>query len=196
MDSHDERMARRAAERQEQEADLYREEAERRVAAADAASAVIRRRKGGAGRSAAFLTGIVLLAAALIGSSVTLVRMAGRDMADAERAGRAAVETCTEHGPVTNRGFGYWERCTASITWDDGTVDRSVTDAIFSSADIGTEVRVGDVGEYRTSKKLAREDTPARPWLAWIGYLVGFLGVLPALLAVILIRELFRLRRG
>jgi hypothetical protein len=195
MDSHDERMARRAAERQAQEAQLDREEAERRAAATDPASTVVRRREGSAGRSAAFLAGLVLLAAVLLGSSVTLLRLAGRDFADAQRAGQAAVDSCNRHGPITNRGFGYWDRCTATITWDDGTVDRVTTDAVFTPADIGTPVRVGDLGEYRTSKQLAREDTPPRPWLAWIGYAVGFLGVLPGLIAVLIIRELLRFRR-
>ncbi len=195
MDSHDERMARRAAERQAQEAQLDREEAERKAAATDLASTVVRRREGSAGRSAVFLAGLVLLAAVLLGSSVTLLRLAGRDFADAQRAGQAAVDSCNRHGPITNRGFGYWDRCTATITWDDGTVDRVTTDAVFTPADIGTPVRVGDLGEYRTSKQLAREDTPPRPWLAWIGYAVGFLGVLPGLIAVLIIRELLRFRR-
>ena len=68
-------------------------------------------------------------------------------------------------------------------------------DAVFTTADIGTDVRIGDAGQYRTSKKLAREDTPARPWLTWLGFAVGFLGVLPALVAVIIIRQLLRFRR-
>lgn len=56
--------------------------------------------------------------------------------------------------------------------------------------------RVGDLGQYRTSTQLAREDTSRRPWLSWIGYLVGFLGVIPGLIAVLIIRELFRFRRN
>ncbi len=135
-----------------------------------------------------------MLAAALIGTSITLVRMAGRDYGSAQRPGLAAVDSCTRHGPISNRGFCYWERCTATITWDDGTVTSLNADAVFSSADIGTDVRIGDAGQYRTSKKLAREDIPARPWLTWSGFVVGFPGVPPALLAVIIIRQLLRLR--
>lgn len=195
MDSHQERMAKRAAERAALEAELDREDAARRAAVTDPAAAVVSRREGSAARSAAFLVGIVLLAAALIGTSITLVRMAGRNYGAAQRTGLAAVDSCTRHGPISNRGFGYWERCTATITWDDGTVTRLNADAVFSSADIGTDVRIGDAGQYRTSKKLAREDTPARPWLTWLGFAVGFLGVLPALVAVIIIRQLLRFRR-
>lgn len=195
MDSHQERMAKRAAERAALEAELDREDAEREAAATDPGAAVVSRHAGNAVRSAAFLVGIVLLAAVLIGTSITLIRLAGGDYADAHRTGRAAVDACTRHGPVSNRGFGYWQRCTAAITWDDGTTTRLTADAVFTSADIGVEVRVGDLGEYRTSKELAREDTPSRPWLTWIGFVVGFLGVVPGLIAVIIIRELLRFRR-
>ncbi|OJF11463.1 DUF6346 domain-containing protein [Couchioplanes caeruleus] len=195
MDSHDERLAKRAAEREALEAELDREDAERAAAAADPAAAVVSRREGSATRSAAFLIGIVLLTLVLIGASITLVRMAGRDYADAKRTGQAAVDTCTKQGPITNRGFGYWEQCTVTITWDDGTIARLNSDAVFTSADIGADVRVGDLGEYKTSKKLAREDTPPRPWLTWIGLFVGFLAVLPGIVAVLIIRELLRFRR-
>lgn len=195
MDSHQERMAKRAAERAALEAELDREDAERKAAATDPAAAVVSRREGSALRSAAFLVGIILLATALFGTSITLTRLAGKDYGDAKRTGHAAVDSCTEHGPITNRGFGYWERCSVTIRWDDGTVTPLIADAVFTSADIGADVRVGDLGEYRTSKKLAREDTPQRPWLIWIGFVVGFLGVIPGFLAVLIIRELLRFRR-
>ncbi|MEU7905929.1 DUF6346 domain-containing protein [Actinoplanes sp. NPDC049118] len=127
--------------------------------------------------------------------SITFIRMAGRDYADAERTGRAVVDACDRHGPITNKGFGYWERCTVTITWDDGTVNRLNADAVFTSADVGAEIRVGDLGAYRTGKTLAREDTPSRPWLTWIGFAVGFIGVIPGLIAVLITRELLRFRR-
>lgn len=195
MDSHDERMARRATERKALEAELDREEAERKAAITDPASAVVRRREGGALRSAAFLFGIVVLTVVLFGSCITLIRLSGRDFDDARRTGQATVDACNRQGPVSNQGFGYWNRCTVTIRWDDGTTSRLVSDAVFTSADIGDQVRVGDLGEYRTSKKLAREGTPARPWLAWIGYVIGLAGILPGLVAVLLIRELLRFRR-
>ncbi|GAB1641464.1 DUF6346 domain-containing protein [Krasilnikovia sp. MM14-A1259] len=195
MDSHDERMAKRAAERKALEAELDREEAERKAAASDPSAVVVRGREGSAMRSAVFLIGLVALAVILIGSSITLIRLAGRDYTDATRTGRAAVDACNQHGPITNRGFGSWYRCSATITWDDGAASRLTVDAVFTPSDIGTEVRVGDLGQYRTSKQLAREDTPPRPWLTWIGFLVGFLGALPGLLAVLIIRKPLRRQR-
>jgi Family of unknown function (DUF6346) len=111
---------------------------------------------------------------ALLGGAVTLTRMAGRDFAGAER-----------HG----------QRCTATITWDDGQVTRTVADAVFTSADTGTTVQVGDLGTYRSSKQLVRSDTDRRPWLAWIGYGTGAAALIPGLVAVLLVRELLRFRR-
>jgi hypothetical protein len=157
MDSHEERMAKRAAERAALEAELDREDAERRAAATDPAAAVVSRREGNALRSAAFLVGIILLATALFGTSLTLMRWP------------AKIST-RPNAPVMPL-------------------------SVFTSADIGADVRVGDLGEYRTSKKLAREDTAQRPWLIWIGFVVGFLGVVPGLLAVLIVRELLRFRR-
>ena len=40
-------------------------------------------------------------------------------------------------------------------------------------ADIGTQVCVADLGNYRTANELARVDTSRRPWLAWAGYVLG-----------------------
>lgn len=195
MEPHDDRIAKRLAEIQAQEQELDRESAQRSTPEPDPGSPVATRRDGGTLRSAAFLAGVILLTAALIGTAVTLNRMAGRDIADAKRLGQAAVTSCTRHGPITNHGFGYWQRCTATITWDNGQVTRTTADAVFTPNDIGTKVSVGDLGNYRTSKQLARADTDRRPWLAWIGYTAGALALVPGIAAVLLLRELLRFRR-
>jgi hypothetical protein len=104
------------------------------------------------------------------------------------------VTSCVDNGPVSNKGFGYWQSCTATITWDDGSTDRTIVGAVFRSSDIGSDVRVGDLGDYRTSKELVRADAPYRPWLSWIGYLVGIVAFVPTLIATLIIRELFRRR--
>lgn len=127
--------------------------------------------------------------------AVTLSRLAGDDFTDAQRRGRAEVTSCRRHGPVSNMGFGYWDSCTATITWDDGSTDRSTYGPVFTTADIGTQVRVGDLGDYRTSKILARDDALYRPWLAWIGYAIGIVALAPGLIGVLLVRELLRFPR-
>ncbi len=151
----------------------------------------------------------------MIGAAVTLDRLAGRDIAAAEHTGEATVESCVRHGPITHRGFGYWDRCTAAVLWDDapvtdpdlrdayGQFGRVTVDAVFSSADIGRTVRVGDLEHYRTARELAyrtgeylaRADVTPRPWLAWIGYGLGVTAVAPGLVAIFLLRGVLRSRR-
>ena len=189
VESHDERIARRAAERAEIERQLDRDEAEAR------ASAATQRQRGGKLGSAAAFIVIAMLAATLLSLCVTLIRLAGHDFADASRTGQATATYCTEQGPVTSRGFGYWHRCVATIRWEDGGTDRVVIDDVFTPADIGEPVRVGDVGEHRGRKELAREDTSARPWLTWIGVVVGILALLPTFLVAMILRESLRFRR-
>ena len=194
MEPPHDRIAKRRAEIAEQRAALDREDAERRAADDDLAAAVVDRRRGGAVRSATFLVLVVVAAAGLIGLAVTLTRLAGTDFGDAKRLGTAQVTSCIRHGPITNKGFGYWDSCTATVTWDDGSAARTTVGAVFTSADIGSEVRVGDAGTYRSSQQLVRADAPHRPWLAWIGYAVGVVAFLPSLVAVLSIRELLRFR--
>ncbi|MEQ4306082.1 DUF6346 domain-containing protein [Plantactinospora sp. B6F1] len=196
MEPLDDRVARRLAEIKEQERGLDREEAARAAEKADPGAAVVQRRKGSGLRSFLFLTGILVLAAGLLGTAVTLSRLAGKDFSDARREGQATVGRCVEHGPLSTRGFGYWQACEVDITWDDGQREEVTAGVVFDSADTGTTVRVGDLGRDRTTRLLARADVEARPWLRWIGYAVGFLALLPTFVGVLLLREVLRFRRS
>ncbi|MGI5146269.1 DUF6346 domain-containing protein [Plantactinospora sp. CA-294935] len=195
MEPLDDRIAGRLAEIKEQQRELDRKNAAQAAEEADPGAAVVQRRKGNGFRSFLFLTGILVLAAGMLGTAVTLSRLAGKDMADARREGQATVGRCVEHGPISNRGFGYWEACEVDITWDDGQLEEMTAGAIFDSSDTGTTVRVGDLGRDRTTRLLARADVEARPWLLWIGYGVGLLALLPTFVGVLLLREVLRFRR-
>jgi len=196
MEPLNERIAKRRAEIAEEQAALDREDAQRHAAGNDAALAVVdRRQSGNALRSALFLIVLFVVVAGLFGLAVTLSRLAGQDFGDASRQGQAQVTSCRKHGPISNEGFGYWESCTATITWVDGATDRIIVNDIFKSSDIGTEVRVGDLGNYRTSKEIARADAAYRPWLAWIGYAAGAIAFVPGLVLVLIVKELLRFRR-
>jgi len=195
MEPPHDRIAKRRAEIAEEQAALEREDTQRRAADDDPSAAVVDRRNGGAVRSTVFLVLVIVVAAGLFGVAVTLTRLAGKDFGDAQRQGRAQVTSCVQHGPVSNKGFGYWDRCTATITWDDGATDRVTVSAVFKTSDVGTEVRVGDLGNYRSSKEIARADASHRPWLAWMGYAVGVIAFVPALVAILILRELLRFRR-
>ncbi|MFC4065240.1 DUF6346 domain-containing protein [Actinoplanes subglobosus] len=93
---------------------------------------------------------------------------------------------------MTNRGFGYRERCTVTIRWDDGTDTEVIDDGTFAPADIGRDVRVGYLGTYKYTLKLAREDTPYRPWFTWIGVLVGLTAAVPGILAIMMLHAFVR----
>jgi hypothetical protein len=194
VESQDDRIAERLAKIRAQEHELDRESADRARRAASPESPIAAR-QGSPLRSTVFLVALLLVTAALVGCAVTLSRLAGNDMTDAKRTGQATVTACSNHGPITNRGFGSWQRCTATIAWDDGQTSRITVDAVFTSADIGRTVRVGDLGAYRTSPQLARADDAPRPWLRWIGYASGALAFVPGLIVVLLLRELVRFRR-
>ena len=190
------RLAKRRAEIAEQQEALDRENAQRRAADNDTEAAVIdRRRSDGVLRSTVILILIIVVAAGLLGLAVTLSRLAGDDFGDAQRQGRAQVTSCVRHGPISTMGFGYWDACTASITWDDGATDRITVAAVFKSSDMGTDVRVGDLGNYRTTKEIVRADSTHRRWLRWIGYAIGAIAFVPTLVATLTVRELLRFRR-
>lgn len=195
MESQNDRIAKRLAEIKAEEAELDRDAVERQTAATEPGPVVVNRHRGNGLRSAAFLIGVLLLAAGVLGLAVTLSRLAGDDIADGKRTGQAQVTSCMQHGPISNKGFGYWDSCTATITWDDGDVERVNVGAVFTSADIGDAVRVGDLGNYRTTRELARADLSPKPWLAWIGYVVGAIALVPGIVGVLILRELLRSSR-
>ncbi|MDT5034735.1 MAG: hypothetical protein QOC94_4906 [Actinoplanes sp.] len=190
------RIAKRRAEIAEQQAALDRKDAQGRAADNDTEAAMVDpHRSGGVLRSTVFLILIIVVAAGLFGLAVTLSRLAGEDFGDGQRQGKAQVISCVRHGPISTMGFGYWDACTASITLDDGATDRITVSAVLKSSDIGTDVQVGDVGNYHTTKEIVRADSTHRPWLRWIGYAIGAIALMPTLVATLTVRELLRFRR-
>lgn len=177
-------FAERMEKIREMERELDREDAER-VASASSSSG-----KGESFRFFLVVFGLLSLGIGALGVSVTLSRLAGGDMADAQRRGKATVSYCVKDGPVTNKGFGYWETCTAKVVWDGGVSDRLTVGAVFTSADIGKTIEVGDLGIYRGDQQMARADVAARPWLKWIGYGIAAVGGVPGLLGVLMLSSL------
>jgi Family of unknown function (DUF6346) len=181
----------------EQEVDRQRRQREREAAerAARDRDASPLRRLAERVWSFLFVLGIVVLAAGLGGLAITLSRMSPHDMADARREGQATVGSCERHGPITNRGFGYWEGCDVRVVWSDGEVEDEFVEEVFRSADIGTPVRVGDMGRHRTERVFARPDAPPRPWLDWLSYAVAAVAFVPTFVAVLILKELLSFRR-
>ncbi|MBG0563018.1 DUF6346 domain-containing protein [Actinoplanes aureus] len=193
MESWEERIARRRAELNARVEADEREEQER--LAASAANDAVEHRTSGALRSTVFMLGLILITGTLIMLAITFSRLSGRDFSEAERTGQAEVASCEQRGPVSTKGFGRWQSCTASVFWDDGDNEYVYGTEMFTSADIGTPVRVGEVGRHRTEPVLARADAGERPWLRWIGYLVLIIAIPPGLLTTLLLSAMLRSRK-
>lgn len=199
----DDRYAKRLAElrqelaEQERELVLQQEQREREAAERETQDRInpVKRRKGNRVTSLLFLVAILALPVGLTGLAVTLNRMSPNDMADAQREGQATVRSCVKHGPISHRGFGYWYGCSVEIAWSDGQVQREVVQDVFAASDIGTQVRVGDLGKHRTRQVLARADMAPRPWLDWLSYAVGAIAIVPTFVAVMLLAELLNFRK-
>ncbi|MEU4162442.1 DUF6346 domain-containing protein [Actinoplanes sp. NPDC026670] len=192
MGSQDDRIARYRAELEAAEAELQREKAEQEAVDSGAEATAAGERGSRRLRDLGFLVGVLTLSLLLVGVSMTLTGMAGHDIGDARRTGSATVTSCERRGPVTNRGFGFHERCAVTIRWDDGTATRLVDDGTFRSADIAHEVRVGYLGTRKYALELAREDTPYRPWFTWVGVLAGLIAAVPGILAVMMLHAYVR----
>jgi Family of unknown function (DUF6346) len=180
----DDRYAERLAELRAELDDLDRQEEQQEREAAVARvvepTTPLGRRAGRLLRSLLFWVVLLGLLAGLAGLAVTLNRLSGNDMADAERLGQAAVESCTRHGPITARGFGYWHSCEVEIAWVDGEADGWTVDGVFRSSDVGRTVQVGDLKNAGNEPPtLARAGEAARPWLKWLGYGAGALAFVP-----------------
>lgn len=196
MESWEERIARYRAEIKAKEEQLDREEAIRRAEAeADRQESAVVQRRSGKFRDVVIIGAALLMSAALIGLGVTLSRLAGRDFEDAKRTGLASVTACVRHGPVSTRGFGYWEGCDATVTWGDGGSEYVSAAGVFTSADIGTPVRVGDMGRHRAETVLSRADVPERPWLRWLGFPLAIIGSIPLLFLGLMLGALLSGRR-
>lgn len=185
-----ERLARYIAEhkRRRREDQLWEEEFRRRQAEEEARYRALSPRQRLAWhvtrllKGALLVLGSLILAAGLILTGNTMQRLAGQDMMDAQVEGQAMISSCVRRGPITpGQGFGYWETCTATIIWEGYGQERVSVDAVFTSADIGTSVRVGDVNDDPRDRKLARADVAARPWLTRISYVLFGIAAVPIL---------------
>ena len=140
---------------------IERDQAEADAAALNAAAAsAVGEHKGGRLRSLAVLAGVVLLSLSFLGAGITLINMSGHDFDDAPTAGWATVRHCDERGPVTNRGFGYWDRCWVKVRWDDGRTYTVLVKGMFEVDHVGQEVRISYLGGHADDMNLARDDTP------------------------------------
>jgi hypothetical protein len=125
---------------------------------------------------------LILLAvgAVFLMLSLTVGRFTGADYNDAARHGTATVETCERHGPISRKGFGYYEVCTVDITWDDGAGPRVLINdpGFFKGEKPGDKIQIGQNQGTRGAVSYSRPEVPDRGWITAVTVLLGVLAAL------------------
>jgi hypothetical protein len=139
--------------------------------------------KGGARHRSEVLFGAVLIGVSflVVGTALTTTRFTGPPFAEAGRNGTATIERCTERGPITLHGFGYYRRCTVTVDWNiDGPERLTIDQPGFFVTDPGD--RIGDSFDIgQNGAAYSRPEVPERRWVTMIAWVVGLLGLLPLL---------------
>lgn len=95
------------------------------------------------------------------------------DLTDRDEAA-ATVNECEEVGPLSLSGVGYWWKCSATITTEEGdSYEQVFNGSQFEPDDIGGQFRVVNAGGE--SNSWTRADTPPQNW-ATIATAVGLIG--------------------
>lgn len=159
-----ERLLRLIQKQRQEHEEFEQEQADRRAEEQrEAASPVRRKTQAGPLKTIGVYLGIILVGVFLIEFVLTIAQFTGNDMEDAKTRGQAKVLSCQRHGPI-GQGFGYWDECTAEVTWDNGVRENVTIDkrGFFSASEIGTTVRIGDLGYHRGGRSFARPELPPR----------------------------------
>lgn len=143
---------------------------------------------------------VILLAFSFLvtGTAMTIGRFTGHDFADARRTGTATVEQCDRRGPVSLKGFGYWQQCTVTIAWNGGPSSRVLIakPGFFQGEKPGDTFQIGEHTGSRGSIGYSRPELPDRGWVTAIGVSLWIIGFLPALAVFFVLRgaikDLFR----
>jgi hypothetical protein len=146
---------------------------------------------------------IVLLALSFVltATAMTIGRFTGHDFADARRTGTATVEQCERRGPVSLKGFGYWQQCTVSVAWNGGPSSFVLINepGFIKGEKPGDTFKIGEHRGSRGSVGYSRPELPARGWVTAVGIILWIIGFLPALAVFFYLREsikdVFRRRR-
>ncbi|BCY05370.1 DUF6346 domain-containing protein [Actinoplanes sp. L3-i22] len=160
---------------------------------------VIESRRGGWFRNVLGLLIILAVSFVLLATSMTVARFTGADFADARRTGEAKIVSCERRGPVSLKGFGYYKACSVSISWSGRarvTIDKP---GFFTDEKPGDTFTIGENTGSRGRIGYSRAELPSRGWVTFIAAVIGFLGVVPILLLLAMLRDglrgLFRRRR-
>ncbi|WP_086825792.1 DUF6346 domain-containing protein [Allokutzneria sp. NRRL B-24872] len=114
-----------------------------------------KRRKAGWTKLTGTLLMIVVVGALgylLANTALTANRLPNPSASDLR--GTAVTQSCADVGPVGSNGFGKYSRCTAEVSWENGTRETREFD--------GGELTVKDIGQ---SVRVVRVTTPPYSWL-------------------------------
>lgn len=170
------------------EADVARTRAAKRT---PADAPVVDNRRGTALGSTVGVLVLLVLAVVLGLTAATIGRFTGADFDDADRHGTATVERCERRGPITWKGFGYFDQCTVGIEWSDGAGPRVLIDepGFMKGEKAGDTFEIGQNSGSRGGVSYSRPELPDRDWVTWIAVLVGVLAFLCAAGVYVFIRQ-------
>ncbi|WP_250035640.1 DUF6346 domain-containing protein [Paractinoplanes maris] len=168
-------------------------EAEENVARSRAARErpVVEERRGTVWGSALGVVILLALATVFYLGSRTVGRFSGPDFADASRQGTATVESCERQGPITTKGFGYFDACTVSITWNDGAGPRILIDepGFMKGEKPGDTFEIGQNSGTRGSVGYSRPEVPDRGWVTAVQVVLAVIAFLFAAGIFVFFRE-------
>jgi hypothetical protein len=146
---------------------------------------VVQRRGEGPSRFKAILALVAFIVLPILLAMVasTLSAYSGTDFSAARRTGQAQVLSCDRRGPVGLLQLGYWDDCTVKTRWNDGNTFTGKLGKrnLFTAADIGKTVEIGDNGRKRSGHVYSRPDKPEKPALRILATVVIVLDILPLL---------------
>jgi hypothetical protein len=171
----------RPTERRRQMDEMLRQ-AEADVARSRAAKQrpVVDQRLGTAWGSALGVAILLALAAVFIMGTLTVSRFTGADFDDASRQGTATVKSCERRGPMTTKGFGYYDRCTVDIAWNDGqnlsvTIDKP---GFIRGEKPGDTFEIGRNTGTRGSVSYSRPELQPQGWVVAVSIVFGGIALL------------------
>lgn len=197
--SDDERRAERRRRMDEllaaAEADVARTRAAREKA--DNPGPVVERKRGTWWGSLLGVLILLALSAVLLGAAATVSRWTGAPYDEARKVGTATVEECERRGPISLKGFGFYDRCTLEVRWGTGPSRLVIDDPGFMMGEKpGDQFQIGENSGFRGSISYSRPELPDRGWVGAIAFVFGLLAVLPFLGVLVYIKEKVRdLRR-
>jgi hypothetical protein len=187
----------RAAERRRRMADLLAQSeadvARTRAAAAAPPPVVDTRRR----RPMMNALGVLILLAVaflLVGTALTIGRFTGNNLDDARRRGTATVESCSKQGPISLKGFGFYDSCTVTIQWNTGPTSRVriAKPGFFQGEKPGDSFEIGENTGSRGRIGYSRAALPDRGYVTVLAAIIGILGVLPLLAVAFYLREIIK----